>query len=162
MRPTPASTPTVACSTSAFRTAPRRRSPSLRRGGGPAAIPPGRRGPTETCSAVSVACKQSDTDAANGCIHTRTFDFYVSDACKNTNHCQEVFTWTTDTTPPQITFCPAGGDLGCNPAEATLPTCVSESAKVTATDPCSAVTVACKQSDGDSANGCIHTRTFDF
>jgi hypothetical protein len=69
--------------------------------------------------------------------------------------CTTTFT-VNDTTPPVITTCPQGSNLGCNPVN--LPTCASVSAQVSATDNCGTPTLSCMQSDSD--NGCMHTRTF--
>src|SRR5206468_1664941 len=69
-----------------------------------------------------------------------------------------VYTWTTDTSAPTVTASPAGSNLGCNPAAASLPSDASVKALVTATDACSAPTVTVTHSD--SASGCVTTRTF--
>jgi hypothetical protein len=109
----------------------------------------------DTCSSVTLNCQQGDSDS--GCTHTRTFTITAKDACGNVSSpCTVTYTWTVDTTPPTITTCPTGSDLGCNPT--TLPTCDSVKAQVVASDTCSSVTLSCRQGDSDS--GCTHTRTF--
>jgi hypothetical protein len=44
--------------------------------------------------------------------------------------------WTSDTTDPEFTFCPQGGDLGCNPVG------IPEPGTAIATDNCGIPTVS--------------------
>src|SRR5205823_3163200 len=58
----------------------------------------------------------------------------ATDACGNAKTCTQVITWTVDSTPPTITFCPANKTNECTGALAFGPA-------PTAADPCGAVTV---------------------
>jgi uncharacterized repeat protein (TIGR01451 family) len=110
-------------------------------------------GGTPTINVVSV-------DTISGCVTTRTFAISATDACNNNSASTTVaYSWTTDTTAPQITSVPAGGSLGCNPATGTLPTASSVKALVTATDNCSG-TPTINVTSADTISGCVTTRTF--
>ena len=77
------------------------------------------------------------------------------------NGCESVCTKAVpvdDTEKPTITTCPTGSDLGCNPLEASLPTCESVKALVVATDNCHVKQLNCSREDSD--NNCTHTRVF--
>src|SRR4029077_18659764 len=99
------------------------------------------------------------SDATVGCVTTRTFSISASDACGNSTSAPDaVYTWTNATTGQSISAPPAGSNLGCNPAAASLPTDASVKALVTASDSCSTATVNVTHSD--STVGCLTTRTF--
>src|SRR5678815_1109755 len=65
-----------------------------------------------------------------GCTSTQNRTYTATDACGNTSTCVQHFTWTTDTSAPVFTFCPADSTLGCNP------TGVPAAGNATATDNC--------------------------
>src|SRR5207237_6413170 len=80
----------------------------------------------------------------------------AGDACGNKASCSQIIT-TVDTTPPILSGCPQGSNLGCNPAVAIQPTCADVQPNITASDTCTAApTINCQQADSDP--GCIHTR----
>src|SRR5207249_7444563 len=60
---------------------------------------------SDSCSAVTT--NVTHLDSTNGCIVTRTFTVGVTDACTNTTTKTVAYTWTADTTPPQINCQPA-------------------------------------------------------
>src|SRR5213076_65847 len=68
---------------------------------------------TDNCHVKQLNCQQNDSDS--GCTHTRTFTITAQDDCGNLSDppCIVTYTWTADTTKPQITTCPQGADLGC-------------------------------------------------
>jgi len=96
-----------------------------------------------------------NANCGNAYVLVRTWTF--TDGCGNTSLPFVQTITVRDTTPPVITFCPTGTDLGCNPT--VTPTCDDVKAVVTATDNCS-LTLTKNCSVVDSDNGCIHTRQF--
>jgi hypothetical protein len=109
---------------------------------------------SETCGTPTI--NVSSVDTTNGCTITRTFTVTATDGCGNTSAPQTVvYSWTADTTAPVVTV-PASQNLGCNPA--TLPTCASVKALVTATDACSTPTI--NVTNVLSGTACAMTDTF--
>src|SRR5262249_26916258 len=81
----------------------------------PATIPtcnPGSITPTG-CIMGNVTC--SSSDSVTGCVHTRTLSYSATGCDGVVCSTSQIITWTNDTTPPTITTCPTGSDLGCNP-----------------------------------------------
>jgi len=76
------------------------------------------------------------TTGANGCTST----------CTKTLH-------IVDTTPPVITFCPPGSDLGCNP------TGIPAAGTPTATDNCGTPTISSELGEPVNTGGCNWSRT---
>ena len=98
-------------------------------------------------------------DSTNGVNVTRTFTIAVSDTCGNDlANVTVVFNWVDDHTPPTLVLPPLGGDLGCNPADATLPTDDILKTQITATDNSGSATVTVTHVD--SGNDCGKVRTF--
>src|SRR5205085_11024771 len=83
-------------------------------------------------TAVTITCAK--TDATNGCVATRTIVYTATDCGGNTKTCTQVISWTVDTTPPTITFCPANKTNECTGALVFGPA-------PTGSDPCGAVIV---------------------
>src|SRR5262249_11385507 len=109
---------------------------------------------TDSCGG-SPTISYSDSPAG-GCTR-RDFNrtWTANDVCGNSQSFVQHITFV-DTTPPTITTCPTGGDLGTNPA--SLPTCDGVKAQVQANDNCGTVTLICSESD--TINACTHVRTF--
>ncbi len=100
-----------------------------------------------------------DVDVAsstNGCQVELTYTYTVYDLCGNSASCTQTFEYTTDTEDPDITFCPPGADLGCNPASIPDP----DPDAVQATDNCGIdhVSVAI----ASSTDGCHVERTYTY
>lgn len=117
---------------------------------------------TGTCTGTGCTSTYTDSYAGGDCgagghvFQTLTRTWHCTDANNVTTDCPQTIT-ITDTTPPTITTCPQGGNLGCNPE--STPSCDSVKAQVVASDACSNVKMLnCQQDDSD--NGCIHTRKF--
>jgi hypothetical protein len=91
-------------------------------------------------------------ESIDGCLHSQTRTYTATDACGNTATCLQIFTWTVDTTPPVFTFCPQGGDLGCNPTGIPAPQ------TATATDACGTPSITSALGE-ESVDGCIHSQT---
>jgi hypothetical protein len=110
---------------------------------------------SDACGTYTLHCKMSETQ--EGCIYTRTFTIKAVDGCGNkSDPCIVRYTYKVDTTKPEITSCPEGGYLGCNPT--TLPDCDSVKAQVTASDNCGSYTLHCTVEN--SQDGCTYTRKF--
>ena len=109
---------------------------------------------TDNCGTATI--NVSHVDGGTTCAPSRTFTITATDGCNNSSAPKTVvYTWTADTTAPNVTV-PAGGNLGCNPTN--LPTDVSIKALVTATDNCSAPIVSVTHVDSGTA--CAPIRTF--
>jgi hypothetical protein len=107
---------------------------------------------SDNCSG-SPTINVSHTDSSNGCNRSRTFTITAMDRCGNTSAPSTVvYTWKEDTTPPVFTFCPAGGNLGCNPASIPGP------GTATATDNCGTPTITSSLGSIVS-NGCNRSQT---
>jgi len=118
----------------------------------PTSIPaPGTPVATDACGAVTFTSSLG-AEVGTGCVRTRTRTYTATDACGNTSTCQQVFTYTVDVTPPTITSCPAGSNLGCNPTSIPAP------GTPTATDACGAVTFT-SSLGAEVGTGCVRTRT---
>jgi len=119
-------------------------------------------GATDNCSA-SVTCSSSLT-MSNGCQRIRILTYVGKDPCGNTNSCQQMITWTEDTTPPVFTVCPTNMNLGTNPPPASIPDCDTSPANVAATDDCGVTpTITCAKVDTTNpTNTCLHTRTLTY
>ncbi len=111
---------------------------------------------TDNCS-TTVSITFTDVATPANCTGNAGIDrtWKATDACGNSSTCVQHITFV-DTTAPVISSVPAGGNLGCNPAN--LPTDASVKALVTATDNSGSVTVSVKHVDGGTA--CAPTRTF--
>ena len=105
---------------------------------------------------VTITCQSADTTV--GCKTFRLITYTATDDAGHSATCSQTITWTTDTTPPTITA-PPGGDLGCNPNPAALPTDDSIKAQVTAKDGCNGgVTITVTHVDAGTP--CAMSRTF--
>jgi hypothetical protein len=112
---------------------------------------------TATDNSGLVTINVTHVDGGTAIALTRTFTITATDGCGNVATASPVvYTWTVDTTAPVITSIPAGGSLGCNPAN--LPTDASVQAQVTATDNSGSVTINVTHVDGGTA--IAPTRTF--
>ncbi|MFN7117987.1 MAG: T9SS type A sorting domain-containing protein, partial [Saprospiraceae bacterium] len=72
---------------------------------------------TDNCGLKETGVREG-TPTSNGCNWTVTHEYYAIDNCDNESTCTKTFTWTIDTQDPVLQNCPAGGDLGFNPAPA--------------------------------------------
>ncbi len=68
------------------------------------------------------------------CASMQTFTVVVTDLCGNTNECDVVYFWSTDTSAPEFTCPTAPVDLACNPV--ALPTLADAEALVMSFDEC--------------------------
>jgi hypothetical protein len=116
-----------------------------------------------SCTGTGCVSSYEDSYAGGDCgagghiFQTLTRTWKCTAPTGEVSTCPQTIT-IRDTTPPTITTCPEGTDLGCNPE--TTPTCDSVKAHVVAHDTCSdnQVTLDCQVDDSDS--GCTHTRKF--
>jgi hypothetical protein len=112
--------------------------------------------PTATsCCEGAVRIVSTGTVTTGVCPQVSTQTWLITDACGNTAECSQTVT-VVDTTAPEITSIPTGGDLGCNPSN--LPTNASIQAVVSATDNCGVPVV--HVSHVDLSLGCAVRRTF--
>ena len=106
---------------------------------------------------VEIEAMSSSLSTGTTCAPTRTFKICAVDSCNNTSAAPAViYSWKVDTTAPQITTTPGGGDLGCNPA--TIPDDAAVKGQVQATDACSTPIIYVSHVDGGTV--CSPTRTF--
>lgn len=103
---------------------------------------------TDDCGDVSVSLF-SEATATNGCDVTFTRTYLVTDACGNTNSCDEIFTYREDLEAPVITRCAPDMDLGCNPTN--IPP--ADPLSVVATDNCGVSDISLA-GEVLSTNGC--------
>jgi len=90
----------------------------------------------------------------NGCMRELTRSYLASDFCGNTSICEQVITWTIDTTLPTMTACLYNTNLGCNatvPAPATI---------ACATDDCGIMEFGF--TDRYMTNGCLVILTREY
>jgi hypothetical protein len=110
---------------------------------------------------ASNACGSAPLSVTNvlttsGCTVTDSFTISAVDACGNIGSATVVYTWTANPTPLAITGAPAGGYLGCNPAN--LPTDASVISGVSASNTCGSVPLSV--TNVLTTNGCLITNTF--
>ncbi|MEO5775819.1 MAG: hypothetical protein ABIQ27_02880, partial [Flavobacterium sp.] len=99
-----------------------------------------------------VANQQNVTvNAGSVCGQTFTLTLILSNAANCSSTCTKIVT-VNDTTPPQITFCPPGAALGCNPAG------VPAAGVATATDNCSTPSIT-SALGAVSSDGCGRSQT---
>jgi Concanavalin A-like lectin/glucanases superfamily/Immunoglobulin I-set domain len=92
---------------------------------------------------------------SNGCPTTDTRTWLYIDCSGNSNFCSQLVT-IIDTNAPVLNGVPAGGNLGCNPAN--LPTDLSVQAQLSVTNSCSVTNILVSHVDGGTP--CAMTRTF--
>ncbi len=109
----------------------------------------------DNCCLLST--KVIHSDSQNGCLSTRTFFITASDCCSNSVSTNVAYTWTVDTTGPEI-LVPAGGDLGCNPSAALIPDNATVLSQVVVTDACCVLRTNVQHLDTGTA--CTSNRTF--
>ncbi|MGH7972669.1 MAG: hypothetical protein ACREIC_28480, partial [Limisphaerales bacterium] len=110
-----------------------------------------------TAPSGQVSISADVVDITIDCTVTRSFTLTATDDCTEQEaHALVVYSWTEDTQPPAISGVPAGGSLGCNPAN--QPTDASVAAALVVTDDCSVG--ATDVMHVDTTNGCSVTRTF--
>src|SRR5258705_3496080 len=110
---------------------------------------------TDACGNPSITC-DAGTETSIGCIHVFTPTYYATHYCNNASTCTQTFTWTVDTDAPVFTLCPAGSNLGCNPA--SIPGC---STTATATDACGNPSIPW-DAGPETSTGCIHSITHTY
>jgi hypothetical protein len=106
---------------------------------------------TDNCGTPSITSSLGEVEA-DGCSYSQTRTYTATDACGNEAYCYQTFTWTVDTEEPQFTFCPAGGDLGCNPEG------VPAAGQATATDNCGTPSITSSLGEVE-ADGCSYSQT---
>ena len=83
---------------------------------------------------------------STSCEQQRIRKYQAVDCCGNISICEQKITWISDLTPPIITGCPSGWDLGCNiDVENDLPPATPE--LILAEDNCSNIMVTSSLSD---------------
>jgi hypothetical protein len=106
---------------------------------------------TDNCGTPTITSALGNI-TENGCYRSQTRTYTATDACGNTSTCDQVFTWTVDTTDPVFTSCPQGGDLGCNPNG------VPAAGQAIATDNCGTPTITSALGN-ITENGCYRSQT---
>jgi hypothetical protein len=106
---------------------------------------------TDVCGAPTITSSLG-VITENGCNRSQTRTYTATDVCGNSSTCEQVFTWTVDTTGPEFTFCPQGQDLGCNPQG------VPAAGNAIATDVCGAPTIT-SSLGVITENGCNRSQT---
>ena len=118
----------------------------------PASFPdPGAATATDACSTPTITSVLGN-EVGTGCNRSKTRTYTAIDACGNSSTCQQTFTYTVDVTAPVFTSCPAGSDLGCNPAS------IPAAGTATATDACGTPTITSALAD-EVGTGCSRSRT---
>jgi hypothetical protein len=92
-----------------------------------------------------------------GCVGTLIYQYIVTDTCSNRDTCYQTFSYAVDTTPPVITECPPGGNLGCNPTVLPSP----DNLDVQYTDNCGGVIVTSSTFLSDTV-GCVGTLVYRY
>jgi len=110
----------------------------------------------DNCGVDRVEWRMSE-EPVGICGMQRTYIYTVYDTCENTDTCEQVWTWTVDTEDPEITSCPPGGDLGCNPA--SIPEADPDS--VGARDNCGVDRVEWRMSE-EPVGVCGMSRTYTY
>jgi hypothetical protein len=125
--------------------------PGAALGCNPAGVPAaGAATATDNCGTPTITSSLGSI-TSNGCSRTQIRTYTATDACGNTATCTQVFTWTSDVTPPTFTSCPPGSDLGCNPAGIPAPGAAA------AIDACNAPTIT-SSLGSITSNGCLRTQ----
>lgn len=101
---------------------------------------------TDNCGNVPVICTPGPIEGT-GCAKSQTFKYSATDACGNETTDYVTYTWKEDSEKPVVSGIPAGGDLGCNPAN--IPTVESIKALLTANDNCGEATITVLMSSRD-------------
>ncbi|HEX7906146.1 MAG TPA: hypothetical protein VF487_19870, partial [Chitinophagaceae bacterium] len=131
--------------------------PSSNLGCNPTSFPGATPTASDNCAGTPVITGGVLGDPVNtqGCTWTRSRTWTATDGCGNTQTCTQTFTYTIDITKPVITSCPAGSNLGCNPASFPAP------GTVVATDNCGGTPTITVGELGAPVNtqGCTWTRT---
>lgn len=126
--------------------------PDMDLGCNPTSIPPADTNAinaVDFCGIASITVS-SEVTTTNGCDVTLRRTYRLSDACGNVSTCVQTLTWVEDLVAPVITFCPAGGDLGCNAT--VIPP--ADTNAVLATDACGGVSISVA-SESTVTNGCL-------
>jgi hypothetical protein len=110
---------------------------------------------TDYCCVLSTNISHQYTGTA--CTSNLTFTITALDCCSNSVTRQVVYTWRMDTNAPTL-FVPTGGDLGCNPSLALIPSDASVLAQVAVTDNC--CVLGTNVYHNDTVVGCKTNRTF--
>jgi hypothetical protein len=106
---------------------------------------------TDNCGVPTITSQPGDI-IADGCYRLFTSTYVATDYCGNTAYCYQVFTWTVDTEGPTFTYCPQGGDLGCNPILFPGP------GQAAATDNCNGDVTITSSLGTISKDGCYHSQ----
>ena len=118
---------------------------------------------TSNVTVTAVYCgtptvKVTHLDSTNNCLVTRTFTIVVSDTYGNSATNYVTYSWTANQTPPTINGTPGGGNLGCNPAAAILPTASSVTNGMSASNACGSASLSV--TNVLSTNGCTVSNVY--